>query len=531
MLSSTKSRTLGYRFLSTVLSKPDTTSPWDYDILICGGGIVGAALASKLLHLTKGNVKVAILEQNQPETLHDCIKNKLPDKRVYAISPKTIQFLKSVNAFNSFENRSQSYANMQVWELGSPGMIRFSAQEMQTEELGRIAEDCVIQASLYESMKIYPNSVDFLFNSTISSFDINPCIDGTFFTGPAAVTYQSQSSKDSALASKKTLTCRLVVGADGGNSAIRRMSGIASWGWNYGQTAIVCTVKTNESAVNNTAYQVYLPTGPLAMLPLWNGMSSIVWSLPTPDANKLLSVSTAEFATALNEAFQQPYSGQFNVSSKVHSTFQHQSKDFDDSKPLLSLFFAGIEKLKSTYQAAASDVLNSAVNSANVLSDVSAFQQEFAQPPMIECIISDRVKFPLALQQASSYVSPRIALIGDAAHSIHPQAGQGLNLGVLDADCLAQVITEALSNGSDIGAISILKKYGDSSYFRNLRAILTIDMINSTFSTGQSANNHLRVEMLKSFVPSATDFRAVGMLGLNSFRIFKNAVAKYAMGN
>ena len=381
---------------------------------------------------------------------------------------------------------------------------------------------------------------------------------------------------------------RLVVGSDGGNSAIRRLAGIGSWGWAYGQTAVVCTVgldppssdptlQHTDPPDNTTAWQIYLQTGPLALLPLNKNMSSIVWSLPTPEAQRIAALPKEDLVRELNQAFQQPFNNQFkgpvnlfNHTTPFWSSFQQPSSS--SSSPvsaLQSLLATTASKGINTATKLTQYALNEVNTLVNTISDTSTFQQPFKYPPKINDSYGDPAMFPLSLQQASHYAVPRIALIGDAAHSIHPQAGQGLNMGIRDVQCLSEVLVTALASGADIGTIQVLEKYSKPSYTRNMSMLATVDTINTIFSIGKntsiphhntpvtsrtsSANNSstnssgasntssnategtgevgVGVEAQESNISNiAHDVRALGMLSVNSFRIVKKYIAKYAMG-
>jgi 2-polyprenyl-6-methoxyphenol hydroxylase-like FAD-dependent oxidoreductase len=121
---------------------------------------------------------------------------------------------------------------------------------------------------------------------------------------------------------------------------------------------------------------------------------------------------------------------------------------------------------------------------ADTAMSASLLQNPFRSPPRIEGIASRRVTFPLQLQQAKTYVSPRVALMGDAAHSIHPQAGQGLNLGIRDADALSEIVLKGIEGGQDIGSILLLKDYERKRYYSNLSMLGIVDVINTLFNIG-----------------------------------------------
>jgi len=157
--------------------------------------------------------------------------------------------------------------------------------------LRSIAEDSTVQAAVYEALG-QTADVDLLFHATVTALDL-PAPTAAHALGPAHATITTTSASTSAAGAgspgePKTVRARLVVGADGGASAVRRLAGLGTWGWGYGQDAVVCTVRLADDSNNGpaTAWQRYLthPAGPVALLPLWGGYASVVWSCPTPDA-------------------------------------------------------------------------------------------------------------------------------------------------------------------------------------------------------------------------------------------------------
>jgi 2-polyprenyl-6-methoxyphenol hydroxylase-like FAD-dependent oxidoreductase len=157
--------------------------------------------------------------------------------------------------------------------------------------------------------------------------------------------------------------------------------------------------------------------------------------------------------------------------------------------------------------------IKNAVDGIRSLVELSG--KPFIMPPEIIDVSSPLVMFPLNFQSAREYILPRVALLGDAAHSIHPMAGQGLNLGVADASLLVDVILEARNNGGDIGATSVLKHYEDERYKNNLAMMSLIDGLHRIFSTNSNILRRLR---------------SIGMLGINGASLVRNEIAKFAMG-
>ena len=278
---------------SGAITTPNST--YDYDILISGGGVVGASLCASLLsNESMKGLKIGIVDLKAPKLSLETQNQEKPHLQVYALSPATISFLKKVGAWSGIEKRSQSYNEMQVWEEGGPGFLKFSSSDMGIEELGRICENDTILSSLYDSIERMSSQPTFHFGSMISNLSVES--DNTHGHKLAKVTLQEGSGGPT-----RVVTTRLLVGADGAMSTVRKLAGITTWGWSYSHHALVATVKTN-SAVNSTAWQRYLTTGPLALLPLWDGYCSIVWSTSLSEAKRLQDLPNDEFLEQLNLA-------------------------------------------------------------------------------------------------------------------------------------------------------------------------------------------------------------------------------------
>lgn len=491
---------------------------WDYDVIVNGGSIVGASLVASLVKEFNNTLKICVVDQKPPPIYENCIKtDNPPDFRVYALSPKSIRFLNNIGAWKYIKPRSQSYNKMQIWETLGPGVVRFDTNDFSDKstcnKLGAIAEDSTILASIYKV--IYENNsnpnVHFMFGSSINSISVESSIENMPDShGAAKVTITNGKSIDGNLQTSNEYTCRLVVGADGGNSIVRKLSDIKTFGWSYGQEAIVSSIKIeaqSHAKPNTTAYQRYLPTGPIAMLPLWGEYASIVWSLPVSEAKRVLALPPTAFKEALNTAFQSP--SKADRWSIINDSTIHP--------PLMSSFLPTVLKREL---AALADTFMSA----------SLLSNSFQAPPIILDTCLPRVSFPLNFSNCSSYIAPRVALIGDAAHSIHPQAGQGLNLGLGDADDLSNLITHALNTGGDIGDMDlVLKKYHTRRYLANLSMMGAVDVVNTIFSDGvkdipPSRDNGDVLVKYKHFV------RSFGMLGIHSNKFLKSNIAKFAMG-
>jgi len=330
------------------------------DVAIIGGGMVGLTLAAAL---AETELRVAVIEGQLP----DPELALLPDVRVSALSRASERILRRVGAWQGIESRRFSpYNRMEVWEQDSFAKIQFDAERLSQPDLGHIVENRVIQLALLDRIKQLNN---------VTLMAPERCQNIAFGESEAWLTMESG----------KSLTAKLVVGADGANSWVRRQLDIPLTHWDYGHSAIVANIRCAE-AHDKTARQVFRPQGPLAFLPLAESdLCSIVWSVAPEEAEQLCGLSDSEFNKSLTAAF--------------------------DNR-------LGLCKVEGGRQA-----------------------------------------FPLKMRYARDFVRERVALVGDAAHTIHPLAGQGVNLGLLDAASLAQELKALWQKEQDIGQKSNLRHY------------------------------------------------------------------------
>ena len=337
------------------------------DVLVVGGGPAGACMGALLARGCGDDPKgmrVAVLEPRRPRRVesHDPI-----DTRVVAISRASERIMGAAGAWDRVVGpRICAYQRMRVWhETSTPegaGALLFDAAEAGEPNLGYIVESRLVQAALLDALAEAGGRIE---TGELRSLDIGAdCVTAQTSAGP--------------------LSARLVVGADGAQSAVRQAVGLTADSSDYRQTAIVANVKTEKSH-ESTAWQRFMRDGTLAFLPLSDAASSIVWSADDAVASRLIAASPAEFAVELNRASD--------------------------------------HALGSTR------------------------------------LVSDRISFPLRRLAAHGYVANRCALIGDAAHVVHPLAGQGVNLGLLDAAALAQTLFDARREKEDVGAQRVLRKY------------------------------------------------------------------------
>jgi len=353
-----------------------------YDLTIIGGGMVGLTLAASL---AKSDLNIAIIENSEPAPL-----SEPPATRVSALSAASRTIFEKLGVWEQIDKqRITPYDSMFVWEKDSFGKIAFDAQQVDAKQLGYIIENEQIQHALLSVVKLQHN-VTFYTPDRLSNVAMGD--------GEAWLT----------LDSGKNITTKLVVGADGANSWLRKKVNIPLTHWDYNHHALVATIKT-DLVHEHCARQVFTPDGPLAFLPLFEeNLCSIVWSVPPEKAKALQALSITEFNKQLTRTF--------------------------DNR----LGFCELQ--------------------------------------------GDRSSFPLTMRYARDFAKHRIALIGDAAHTIHPLAGQGVNLGLLDAVSLAQSVLENSTQDKDIGLHNNLRQFERWRKTEAAQMIASMELLKQLFN-------------------------------------------------
>jgi 2-octaprenylphenol hydroxylase len=366
----------------------------DCEVLIVGAGITGATLA---LALADAGVAVTLLDRQPAAPLP--APGQLLDVRVSAIHAAAVGLLDRLGAWSLLPADSRApFGRIEVRDAGSAGRIGFDSAQIGQPWLGCIVENRALIAALHERLRELP-AAHVLAPATLAD-------------------WQMQAQRLSArLDDGRDVTARLLVGADGAASPLRLRAGIAAQTDDFGQCALVCHVAT-EHPHEDIARQRFLPTGPLAFLPLADGRSSIVWSTTPLEAQRLAALPADDFALELAAAFE------------------HR------------------------------------------LGAVTA--------------VSERAVIPLRGLEAARYVGPRLALIGDAAHVVHPMAGLGANLGIGDAAALAGVVIAALRSGRDPGLIQTLRPYERARRSQNLPVVQAIRGLHRLFTAGAAPLRTLR---------------------------------------
>jgi 2-octaprenylphenol hydroxylase len=395
-----------------------------FDVAIIGGGTAGlvfTALLADLCATRTPGLRIALLESSPPGPLD---ADAELDLRVSALAPASRAILTRLGIWQALPAaRVSPYSRMCVWQaagqVGGSRSITFDAAELGEAELGYIVENRAVRQVAWQQLE---------HRAGISCFTD---------AAPTELLQDTHSSTIS-FAGGESITAKLVVAADGARSWSRQQLGVAYHEQGYGQAGVVSHIITEQPHLA-TAWQRFLPEGPVALLPLADGRSSLVWSCPDEQAKELLALDAQAFASQLEAA------------------------------------------------------LDGALG-------------------RIECT-TPRVSFPLAKGYAKTYTGRRFALIGDAAHRVHPLAGQGANLGLLDAASLAEQLAAHLQHPlADPGDPLVLRRYERARKGDNLLTMGAMDLLN------------------RVFMPPLGEWAGMGMEIVDQVQPLKSRLARYAMG-
>ena len=356
------------------------------DILIVGGGLSGSVLA------------LALAQAGLSATIIDALPQEVQaaegfDGRSYAMALTTCRLLRNLGLWEVLGPTAQPIHEIKVsdgraGEGPSPLSLQFHYAEIEEGPMGHMIEDRHLRRALMDR--------------------IDQSSHVTRLSGQRVVDMVPESGKTALkLSDGSGISGKLVIAADGRGSTIAKQAGIKRISWGYGQTALVCAI-SHELPHNGIAHQFFMPSGPLAILPLTENRSSIVWS------------ETAENAAAFQALDDQEYLAML--------------------RPRFGSFLGDIQ------------------------------------------LAGQRYSYPLSLSLAKKMVAPRLALVGDAAHGVHPIAGQGLNAGLRDIAALVEVLNCARKRGEDIGSAPVLSRYEEWRRFDNAALALATDSFNRLFS-------------------------------------------------
>jgi 2-octaprenyl-6-methoxyphenol hydroxylase len=354
------------------------------DMVIGGAGFAGLALAIALRQALGDSFTVTVADPALAS-----LKSK--DPRASAIAAAARRLFEAIEVWPAVAHEAQPILDMVVTDSKlehaiRPTYLTFGGEVEEGEAFAHMIENRLLVDALVDKAKAL--GID-LRTGAVTGFDNMP------------------NAIDVDLSGGETISARLLVGADGARSQIREQAGIATHGWNYDQSAIVCTV-AHERDHDGRAEEHFLPAGPFAILPLTGKRSSIVWTETAREAERIVALPDGEFHAELEKRF-------------------------------------GLK-----------------------LGDLQ--------------VVGARRAFPLGLFTARSFIGERLALIGDAAHIIHPIAGQGLNMGLRDVAALAEAVADAARLGLDIGAPDVLERYQRWRRFDTMTMGAATDGLNRLFS-------------------------------------------------
>jgi 2-octaprenyl-6-methoxyphenol hydroxylase len=365
-----------------------------HDVVIGGAGFAGLAIAIALREALGEDFSVVVAD---PALRHA----KSKDPRATAIAAAARRLFEAIGVWQAVADRAQPMLDMLITDSKlddavRPGFLSFEGDVEPGEAFAHMIEnrhliDALVDKAKALGIELRPTSV-VSFEHRANEMEVVP-------------------------AEGEPVSAKLLVGADGARSNIREHAGIATHGWDYGQSAIVTTVG-HERPHNGRAEEHFLPAGPFAILPLTGNRASIVWTERTREAERIVALPDAEFHAELEKRF--------------------------------GLHLGEIE------------------------------------------VIGPRRAFPLGLYTARAFIAERLALIGDAAHIIHPIAGQGLNMGLRDVAALAEAVADAARLGLDIGAPDVLERYQRWRRFDTAMMGVATDGLNRLFSNHSDALRLLR---------------------------------------
>ncbi|KAI8985681.1 ubiquinone biosynthesis hydrox [Trametes punicea] len=455
-----------------------TSAHQDSDVVIVGGGPAGLALASALSYnyLARQALRVVLVEASDLSKVADWMPSPgTYSNRVSSITNASQSFLQEIGAWSYVEeDRTCPIDEMQVWDGLSDARITFSIHDHALELAGTdtptrmstMTENLNLQRALLRHLK-QTSTVEVLDKVKVQTIEREEREGG----GGWPLVHLSDG---------RVLRARLLVGADGFNSPVRAYAGIQSYGWAYETTAIVATLfhhpRTSFQAPNTIAYQRFLPTGPIAFLPLSPTASTLVWSTKPHLAKALLSSDPAILADMINVAFRLP-----DVSLRyLHNVIVESTNSGTSLNP--QQLRAEIAWRERSHGIDSRSAYSTAVD----LTGVPPADADLL-PPMITSIQpGSAASFPLRFNHADEYIGDgagaRTVLVGDAAHTIHPLAGQGLNMGLGDVEALSRCIHKAILTGSDIGSRTALLPYVRERYFENHKIMAACDKLHKLYA-------------------------------------------------
>lgn len=429
------------RFLATAVKEKNVPTSVA-DITIVGAGSAGMTLAAAIKNSPiLSSYKCKLVEstdiQNQMKD-YQASPPKYYSNRAVSITPATIEYLQKIGAWRFVkQDRIQSFDYIHTYDGLTGSELQFDAPN-----LGTIIENYNLQSAAYERIlelndQQPANQLDIIDNTKVARITRD-------FASKWPIVHLSDG---------QAIKTRLLVGCDGGRSHVRKYARIPFRGWKYNRWGIVGTLRYKDTGFHSpTGWQRFLPTGPLAQLPMPNNWLSIVWSVPPELAMTLMSLSDESFVSMFNAASRLSQ----DELEYLYKIAQDEPKKLDDEiKWRLDLFNSKL-------------TAKSAEN----------------YPPETEFLVpKSRARFPFKMSHVDDYVDERIALAGDAAHMTHPLAGQGMNMGQADVQCLVKTLEKSSERGLDIGTKFALDTYFSDRWPANSMMLGIVDKLHAIYGT------------------------------------------------
>lgn len=398
------------------------TTQTEFDIIIVGAGMIGLTLA---IGLAKSGFNIAVVEKSELSTI-DPTTHTIPDIRISSLSLGTINFLKNLGIWDKLtQHRVTTYTGLRTWDTSFPA-VNFNAAQLNVDYLGAMVENSILQHTLANIAKAFVN-IRFFTGATVISnhFDSVTQLNKLQFTD-----IENQS---------KAIYSRLIIGSDGAHSIVRQLAFIGSSSWEYSQSCMLVTIKTDIQNKNET-WQQFTSDGPRAFLPLHDNWASLVW--------------------------------------------------YDNKSKIKNLAMLSNEALKIA-------VSN---HFPNIIGEIE---------------VIDKAYFPLTRMHANQYFKSGVLLVGDAAHTINPLAGQGANLGFKDVEMLIKLMTDARDNGTTWYCDSLLMQYEKYRRKDNLLMQTGMDMLYHGFNS-----TALPLKIIRNLI----------FLTVEKHNFLKSWILKYAIG-
>lgn len=469
--------TMSLLFRRTLATATDTVVPKVVDVLIVGAGPAGLTLSAALKssRVTK-DLKISVIEGFKLDSVKNFF-NDTPEhltNRVSSLTPQSISYLQKIGSWKFIkQERVQPYDSMVVTEGLSDARLNFDHPEIAT-----MCENINLQSSLYQRIKELE-----LESKPESDFGLE-IKDNTKVT---SITKDEKTQWPIVhLSTGELIKTRLLVGADGFNSPVRKFSGIESRGWFYNTFGTVATLKLEYAPFTSCAWQRFLPTGPLAMLPMPDDYATLVWST-TPELSELFTKIEPELFVALvNAGF---------LLDDADMQYYYKCIKEDKLEGLMEDIEWRIDHATQKYSEEELD--------------------EKFPVRAISVLDNSRARFPLRLSHADTYVAERIALVGDAAHTTHPLAGQGLNMGQGDVQALVDALEKGINRGLDIGNPLVLEPFWADRFPVNNLLLGVVDKLHKLYSCTAEP-----IVALRTF----------GLKAVNQFGVLKEFMVSHVSG-